>query len=863
MLEGVLLGGRYKLGGAIGAGSSGTVFRARDQRTNGEVAVKVVPPGFDAERLAARLRREAHVLRRITSRHVARILDSGEDVPGTWLAMELVDGVALSPAALGRPLFPHEVLRVARGLLEGLSATHEAGIIHGDVKPANILVPRATTGFDGVKLVDFGIASAREDDPRGARFAMEAPSAALGEAGLLGTARYLAPEALRGRPIDPRADVYATGLVLFELLGAGALFGGTSLREELRARLEREPRLDGRVPSPLAAVLAKMLACDPLQRYPDAASVLSVIVDLDTAPVSSVSAIEEAPPSLRPGPRRSSPLPPLPLIPAMPSLSAPRMPAIPTPQTGIGAGSTSAPRLSLAGNITALPSLRPGAPLPRLDKLAASPELALVETLRHLDLAMLDALARRERGSVPGRVARALALSLRLELDAAALVLEPLVAAHPLARAVAVTVLGPRARRVTRARVFADRDEPWGGAILPELGALLAAVGAATSPSADAVRDVERIARAEAALGEEGGATDDGSVPPEQLRARDAARGTLKLAHLAARVRTGELDVFVALDTAAPLVAAGRAPDGLLLPLDRALRSMFIGTMAGLVDASRARDELERAHRVASETGATLLEVVSGIAWGALLVQHRAHEAHGLALLERVSTLVAHGDAPTLDHAAQHHRATALVARGDWQAAIAPLQLAREAARAERAVDAEVLSTATELAAHLAIGDASAAEEVSGSLSDSAIASARPRPAAFAWIARALAALAGDDRPALARALDACAGCVGTALDETLDAQVVLDAVRLLAAAGRGAVEEVEGGLPRLERLAKTTGFSAYFWTDVLRAVVRRAESTRGRGAMLDTLETITLVLGRSGRLGRERPTSVPPPPPR
>lgn len=852
MLEGVLLGGRYKLGAAIGAGSSGTVFRARDQRTSGEVAVKVVPPGFDAERLASRLRREASVLRRITSRHVARILDSGEDVPGTWLAMELVDGVALSPAALGRPLYPHEVLRVARGLLEGLSATHEAGIIHGDVKPANILVPRATTGFDAVKLVDFGIASAREDDPRGARFALETPTGAFAEGGLLGTARYLAPEALGGRPVDPRADVYATGLVLFELLGAGTLFGGSSLRDELRARLEQDPRLDGRVPSPLASVLARMLARDPQRRYPDAAAVLSVIVDLDTAPVSA--SIEEAPPSLRPALRRSSPIPPI------PSLSAPRVPAIHVPQTG-GAASTSAPRVSFSGSLTGLPSLRPGAPLARLDKLVAPPELALVETLRHLDLAMLDALARRERGSVPGRVARALALSLRLELDAAALVLEPLVASHPLARAVAVTVLGPRARRVTRGRVGADRDEPWDAAILPELGALLAAVGAATSPSADAARDLERIARAKAALGQEGGRQGAGSVPPEQLRARDAARGTLELAHLAARVRTGELDVSLALERAASLIAAGRAPDGLLLPLDRALRSMFVATMAGLVDAARARDELERAHRVASETGATLLEVVSGIAWGALLVQHRAHEAHGLALLERVSTLVAHGDAPTLDHAAQHHRATALVARGEWTAAIAPLQLAREAASAERAVDAEVMSTATELAAHLAIGDAAAAQEVSASLPDSMVAGARPRAAAFAWVARALAAFAADDTTAVTRALDACAVSVASAPDETIDAQVVLDAVRLLVAASRGAADEVSAGLPRLERLASTTGFAAYFWTDVLRAVVRRAESMRGRGAMLDTLERVTVVLGRSGNLARERPTSAPPPP--
>jgi serine/threonine-protein kinase len=146
--ERALLGGRYELGQAIGSGGSATVFRARDRDTDGEVAVKLVPPGFGSAQLAARLWGEAAALKRLSSKFVARVHDVGEDASGVWLVMELVDGVPLAPDALGRPLFPHEVLRVARGLLEGLAAAHGAGVIHGDVKPSNVLVPRTRDGLD-------------------------------------------------------------------------------------------------------------------------------------------------------------------------------------------------------------------------------------------------------------------------------------------------------------------------------------------------------------------------------------------------------------------------------------------------------------------------------------------------------------------------------------------------------------------------------------------------------------------------------------------------------------------------------------------------------------------------------------------
>src|SRR6185295_134530 len=138
---------------------------------------------------------------------------------------------------------------------------------------------------------------------------------------------------------------------------------------------------------------------------------------------------------------------------------------------------------------------RPPPPASRLRALPENGTEGLRETLRHLDLAMLDALARRERGQAIGRVARAVALSLRLELDAAALILEPLALQSDIARAVGATVLAPRARRVTRARVDSDRDDKWIDTVPAELGALFVSLATALSAKEDAPRDAARCQR--------------------------------------------------------------------------------------------------------------------------------------------------------------------------------------------------------------------------------------------------------------------------------------------------------------------------------------------------------------------------------
>ena len=824
MAERALLGGRYELGPAIGSGGFATVFRARDRQANTDVAVKLVPPGFDATRIAARLEAEAAVLTRLSSRHLARVIELGADAQGAWLVTELIDGVPLSVEGLGRALLPHEVLRVARGLLEGLSVAHAAGVVHADVKPSNILVPRTEQALDGAKLIDFGLArvTSRADVAR--ELGDSAPPSGV----VLGSARWMAPEVLSGaiHSADARSDVYSAGLVLFELLGEGDLFPAEERAAQLRARVTSDPVLEGRVAPPLSSVLARMLARDPAQRYRDGAEALGAVIDLDTAPVSVVSDSgpqSRGPQSRGPAPRPAAPPAPAPSVPVMSRVLSTR----PPPSAG------------------------------RLNALPENGVDGLRETLRHLDLPMLDALARRERGNATGRVARAVALALRLELDAAALILEPLAVSSDIARAVGATVLAPRARRVTRARVDSDREDTWLDTVPAELAALLASFAAALSARDDAARDVGRCTRALERLDRL-----DTTSSPEQARRVDAARITLRIAIAAARVRSGALTSEAGLDLVAPLETGdGRSRTA----FDRVVRPLLAAAIGVRVDEGRARDDLERAVRAANESGAPLLEACASAAWGRLLVDVPLRVEQGLAVLERAATLLAHGDAPSLEHEAEHHRAAALIVQGRWKDAVPRLHAAREAAHAERALEAEVLSASLEVIAHLAQGDHDPAREAAAALGDARIGTARGRPAAFAWIAKCLEALVSGDREAAEDALaEASARARETEGEQHADAYVLAEVLSMLfdAVGPRGAragLPDVTGPAAELERFAAERGFTSFYWFDVLRSVVERVDDPEVRHPMLDVLARITLVLGPASRIARDRRTSAPP----
>jgi serine/threonine-protein kinase len=746
-------------------------------------------------------------------------------------------------------------------------------VTHADVKPSNILVPRNEKALDGPKLIDFGLArvTSRAEIARELLTVDRLPESAPASGVVLGSARWMAPEVLAGRAADMRSDVYSAGLVLFELLGDGELFPAEERREQLRARVTTDPVLEGRVAPPLSSVLARMLARDPDKRYRDATEALGAVMDLDTAPVSVVSdeppaslrhskpafgftstapppppslrnAGTAAPPALRPEVAHSTHPPPPPALSRTPAPLAPLVhPAPPAARV---------PSISSVPVGSRTMTTRPP-PASRLRALPENGADGLRETLRHLDLPMLDALARRERGNATGRVARAVALALRLELDAAALILEPLALSSDIARAVGATVLAPRARRVTRARIDSDRDDKWIDTVPAELGALLASFAAALSGRDDAARDasrctrlIERLDRAEAEA-------------DADARARiDSARVTLRIAVAAARVRSGELTSGAGLDLVAPLETGdGRTRNA----FDRVVRPLLAAAIGVRVDEGRARDDLERAVRAANESGATLLEACASAAWGRLLVDAPLRVEQGLAVLERATTLLAHGDAPSLEHESEHHRAAALIVRGRWADAVPRLRAAREAAHAERAVEAEVLSASLEVVAHLALGDHDPAREAAAALGDARIGTARGRAAALAWIAKCLEALASGERDAAEDALAEASARSREAGADSADAYVLVEVLAMLFDAAKGTLPDVIAPAAELERFAEERGFTSFYWFDVLRSVLERVDDLAVRTPMQDVLARVALLLGPASRIARDRRTSAPP----
>jgi Tol biopolymer transport system component len=233
--------GVYEIVGDLGAGGMGEVYRATDTSLKRAVAVKVLPESFadDAERLA-RFQREAEVLASLNHPNIAQIYGLERSGEITALAMELVEGPTLADRIAAGPVPVGEALNIARQMTEALEAAHEQNIVHRDLKPANVKLRSDGT----VKVLDFGIAKMPE--PAGASSGRTPTllTPAATEAGvLLGTAAYMSPEQARGLPIDQRADIWAFGCVLYEMLTGQPTFGGEDVTTTLARVLEREADL--------------------------------------------------------------------------------------------------------------------------------------------------------------------------------------------------------------------------------------------------------------------------------------------------------------------------------------------------------------------------------------------------------------------------------------------------------------------------------------------------------------------------------------------------------------------------------------------------------------------------------------------
>ena len=310
--------GAYEVASPLGAGGMGEVYRARDTKLGREVAVKILPGEFssDQERLA-RFEREARVLASINDPHIAHIygLERQErrEGPLSFIVMELVEGEDLAARIARGPVPLDEALPIARQIAQALDAAHEQGIIHRDLKPANIKVRPDGT----VKVLDFGLAKAVERSNQAGRAGqaggagglgvtnsptLTSPLAMTGVGVILGTAAYMAPEQARGKAVDRRADLWAFGCVLYEMLTGRRPFDGEDITAVLAKIIEREPdfgALPQATPASVRRLIRRCLEKNPSRRLASAHDALLEIDDAQTGAESAGAAVP-APAAVRP-----------------------------------------------------------------------------------------------------------------------------------------------------------------------------------------------------------------------------------------------------------------------------------------------------------------------------------------------------------------------------------------------------------------------------------------------------------------------------------------------------------------------------------------------------------------------------------
>ncbi|MFJ5883512.1 protein kinase [Kitasatospora cineracea] len=261
---GRMLNGRYELGEILGVGGMATVYRALDHQLGRPVAVKVLNGGLaDDPRFAERFAREARSAALLAHPRIVTVFDSGVDQGSPYLVMELVHGATLGRVIAEQGVLPVErAVGIAAAVLDGLAAAHAQGLVHRDIKPGNIMI----TQDGGVKVVDFGIA----------RAGSSAGPQLTQTASVLGTAAYLSPEQATAAPVDGRADLYAVGCVLYEMLtGAPPFTADTPVAVTFKHVTEYPLAVSAHrpdVPPALDAAILRLLAKNPAERPADAPS---------------------------------------------------------------------------------------------------------------------------------------------------------------------------------------------------------------------------------------------------------------------------------------------------------------------------------------------------------------------------------------------------------------------------------------------------------------------------------------------------------------------------------------------------------------------------------------------------------------
>ena len=267
-----VLSGRYRIDESIGRGGMASVYRGYDLTLGRDVAIKILDPELARDAgFRTRFRLEAQAASRMSHPTIVRVFDAGEETeslpdgttqPVPYIVMELVSGRLLKDVIEEGPVDAERAVAYADGILEALEYSHRAGVVHRDIKPGNVMV----TADDHIKVMDFGIARAVSDSS----------STVAETTAILGTAAYFSPEQAKGEPVDARADLYSTGVVLYELLTGRAPFRGESPVAVAYQHVSETPltpsEINEEIPRALDAVVLRALAKDPYQRYQDAPS---------------------------------------------------------------------------------------------------------------------------------------------------------------------------------------------------------------------------------------------------------------------------------------------------------------------------------------------------------------------------------------------------------------------------------------------------------------------------------------------------------------------------------------------------------------------------------------------------------------
>ena len=268
-----MLVGSYRIEALIGHGGMGQVFRALDTKLNRPVAIKFLPDDLLDAAARSRFQREAQMASSLNHPHILTVHDSGEFGGRQYLVAEFVDGGTLNDWRRAEKRTWRQIAELMSGVADGLSAAHASGILHRDVKPANILVAR--NGY--AKLADFGLAKLQENTP--ASWDTSAPTVDATRSGLVrGTVAYMSPEQASGKPLDARSDIFSFGVVLYELLAGERPFAGTTALELMHAVVHGTAKpLTADVPFALRLAVEKSLEKDPGERYQ---AMREMVVDL-------------------------------------------------------------------------------------------------------------------------------------------------------------------------------------------------------------------------------------------------------------------------------------------------------------------------------------------------------------------------------------------------------------------------------------------------------------------------------------------------------------------------------------------------------------------------------------------------------